>query len=231
MEELEQIRMQVQTMGEITLDFVAAAVDSLVGLNADTAKNIRRSEKEMDKLYSKLDETCITIIATQQPVGRHLRFLISSLKIASELERIADYANNIAKRVQKKMPKADLVNYTTAMVTIKNMSDIASNMLHKSLTAYQNNDATTIDGIVMQIDAVNDFKRKLLQEISSVSIANGNCRTLLELHTSIRYIKRVADRAINICESVFYIETGYYYAKKCNTVKIVENCQSIKELV
>jgi phosphate transport system protein len=162
-------------------------------------------------------------------VGRHLRFLIASFKIAIELERIADYANNIAKRVQKKMPKADLVNYMTTSGTIKAMGEIAVNMLEKAMTAYQNNDATTVDDILVQVDAVNALKRKLLQEISGVGVANSTCKALLELHTSIRYIERVADRAINIGEAVFYLETGFPYTKKRNTKKLAKYIQNNKE--
>ncbi len=229
MEELDQIRTLTQKMGEITLGFVASAVDSLVGLDAENAKRIRPAEKEIDNLYVKLDELCITTIATQQPVGRHLRFLIASFKIAIELERIADYANNIAKRVQKKMPKADLVNYMTTSGTIKAMGDIAGNMLEKAMTAYQNNDATTIDDILVQVDAVNALKRKLVHEISDVGVGNSTCKVLLELHTSIRYIERVADRAINIGEAVFYLETGYPYIKKRNKKKLAKYIPNNKE--
>ena len=214
-QELEMIRALIRQMGETTLKFVEASVTCLVAFDMAQAKNIRHYESEIDRMYREIDEKCVAIIATQQPIAGDLRFLIASIKIAGEIERIADYANNIAKRVQKKLPNEDLAQCGTLCGMVRTMGDQAVSMLKDSLLAYTEGDANRIDNIVSQDEMVDQLNRTLLSEIiNTVAPSSKNQQTVLELHTAIRYIERVADRATNIGEAVFYMSTGFPYVKK-----------------
>ena len=100
--ELAGIKQLTLEMGQKTVDAVRFATQALISNDADIAGKARSLEKEVDVLYRQIDDRCIVSIATQQPMAGDLRFLVSTLKIATEIERIADYANNIAKMVQRK---------------------------------------------------------------------------------------------------------------------------------
>lgn len=214
-QELERIRNYIKQMGETTLAFVEASLSCLVAFDMAAAKDIRHYESEIDRMYREIDEKCVAIIATQQPTAGDLRFLIASIKIAAEIERIADYANNIAKRVQKKLPGEELVQYDTLCSMVKVMGNQAASMLKEALLAYVEGDANRVDNIVSQDEAVDQLNRTLLSEIiNTVAPSSKSQQAVLELHTAIRYIERVADRATNIGEVVFYMSTGFPYVKK-----------------
>jgi phosphate transport system protein len=214
--ELEVIRSMINQIGEKAASFVAAAVDCLVTLDVEAAKEIRRTEREIDELYRAVDEKCVAIIATQQPMAGDLRLLIASIKIAGEIERIADYANNIAKRVQKKLPDSELgSSHHYVSGSVKTMGEHAVTMLREALRSYQGKD-TDLAETVMAKDAVVDaLNKSLLNDIINNVVPHSRDQAVvLELHTAIRYIERVADRATNIAEAVFYISTGFPYTKK-----------------
>ncbi|MDF2568736.1 MAG: phoU 2, partial [Sporomusa sp.] len=157
-----------------------------------------------------IDERCITTIATQQPAAVDLRFLVSTIKIANELERVADYANNIAKIVQKKFPRLDLTAVKPLSERITEIGNMAAGMLTDSIKAYECNDADLASQVRERDAVVNKLNKALLKDILEIAIANpNNQEVVLEYSVAIRYIERVADRATNIAEWVFYIATGF----------------------
>lgn len=208
--ELAGIREAVKLMGEKTTLSVITAVNSFAGNNAETAMRSRQYEKEVDSMYKEIDDQCIVTIATQQPAAVDLRFLVSTIKIANELERVADYANNIAKIVQKKFPRLDLTALDPLSEQVIEIGNMAAGMLADSIKAYEANDAALASQVRERDAVVNKLNKALLKEILNIAMTNpNNQEVVLEYNVAIRYIERVADRATNIAEWVFYIATGF----------------------
>ncbi|WP_371381555.1 phosphate signaling complex protein PhoU [Sporomusa aerivorans] len=210
MQELTGIREAIKNMGERATLSVQMAVGSFTTNDVSCAMRSRQYEKEVDAMYKEIDDKCIVTMATQQPAAIDLRFLVSSIKIANEIERIADYANNIAKIVQKKFPGLELSSLAPVSARITKLGDMAVEMLADSIKAYELNDAN-LASLVRERDVeVNKLNKQLLKDILNIAIDNpGNQEVVLEYNVAIRYIERVADRATNIAEWVFYIATGY----------------------
>ncbi len=213
-EKLMEISRLINQMGRQTTIFVAGVVEALVVFDGEGARNVRHHESEVDELYRIIDEKCITLIATQQPAAGDLRFLISSVKISGEIERIADYANNIAKIIHKKLPELELRPVSHLGSAIRSMGVLAVEMLADAVQAFENKDRMFVDVAKQRDMEVNKAHRNLFKLMIGTGCPDSNVQTaILELYTAVRYLERVADRAVNIAEWVFYMETGFHYKK------------------
>jgi phosphate transport system protein len=210
LQELADIRESIKTMGERATLSVETAVSSFAANDVSHAAQSRQYEKEVDAMYKEIDEKCIVTMATQQPTAIDLRFLVSSIKIANEIERVADYANNIAKIVQKKFPGLDLTSLAPLADRVSKLGEMAVAMLADSIKAYELKDANLASQVRERDAEVNKLNKQLLKDILNIAVANpGNQEAVIEYNVAIRYLERVADRSTNIAEWVFYIATGY----------------------
>ena len=211
-EELANIKNLTLTMGQKTVDAVRFATQALVANDPDMAAKARELEKEVDVLYRQVDDRCIVSIATQQPMAGDLRFLVSTLQIATEIERIADYANNIAKMVQRKFSNEDMSPTESLKPSVDIMSREALSMLMEALEAYEKNDSD-LAALVPKRDAlVNRLNKDLFRNILAMATVKKYANELaMDFHTAVRYIERVADRSGNIAEYVYYAATGYRF--------------------
>ncbi len=210
--ELAAIKQLTLEMGHKTVDAVKFAAQALINNDAEIAGKARSLEKEVDGMYRQIDDRCIVSIATQQPMAGDLRFLVSTLKIATEIERIADYANNIAKMVQRKFSAEDMSPTDSMKPAVDIMSREAVSMLAEALAAYEKNDAD-MAMLVPQRDAlVNRLNKDLFRNILAMATVKKYANELaMDFHTAVRYIERVADRSGNIAEYVYYAATGYRF--------------------
>ena len=214
-EKLLHIQQQVERMGLMTADFIDSTVEAMIAMNAVEAKAVRQDEKQIDAVFRQVDERCIVLMATQQPAAGDLRFLVSSMKIASELERIADYANNIAKKVQRQR----LTDMTAFLGEewngkVRTIGRTASSMLREAVQAYVQHDAAAVASIVAKDEIVNGLNKALFTDILRAAPSEqAELAAVFEVHTVIRYIERMADRSTNIAEQVFYMSKGFPYTK------------------
>jgi phosphate transport system protein len=213
--DLEKIRTEIIEMGQKTVHSVEVAVKSLSTLNVNDAEVSRQYEKAVDTLNAVIDKSCIITIATQAPAATDVRFLVASLKIASEIERVADYANNIAKSVQKRLTTEDVKPFHSLMPDIETLGIKAAGLLADAVTAYQTNDAELSNTIRQQDSEINKLHKDIVRRLAFVSLSNAKEQAvLLEINNAVRYLERVADRATNVAEWVFYISTGFPAAKQ-----------------
>ena len=210
--ELAGIKQLTLEMGQKTVDAVKFAAQALINNDAEIAGKARSLEKEVDGMYRQIDDRCIVSIATQQPMAGDLRFLVTTLKIATEIERIADYANNIAKMVQRKFSAEDMSPTDSMKPAVDIMAREAVSMLTEALAAYEKNDAD-MALLVPQRDAlVNRLNKDLFRNILAMATVKKYANELaMDFHTAVRYIERVADRSGNIAEYVYYAVTGYRF--------------------
>jgi phosphate transport system protein len=197
--------------------------DNLISLSGSVARAIRSSVKFLKnrdmrgaemlvdadeeinlKCYS-IEEDCLEIIATQQPVAGDLRLLFSVLQITTELERIADYAKGIA-RISLKLGKKPLVK---PLIDIPRMTDIACTMLEDAIRAFideSDEAAREIPSRDVEIDMLYEqIQRELLTFfMSEPSKLEGSLMLLWVAHN----LERIGDRVINICERIIFNVTG-----------------------
>ena len=210
--ELAAIKQLTLEMGQKTVEAVRFAAQALINNDADIAGKARSLEKEVDVLYRQIDDSCIVSIATQQPMAGDLRFLVSTLKIATEIERIADYANNIAKMVQRKFSSEDMSPTESLKPAVDIMSREAVSMLTEALAAYEKNDADLAMLVPKRDALVNRLNKDLFRNILAMATVKKYANELaMDFHTAVRYIERVADRSGNIAEYVYYAVTGYRF--------------------
>ena len=211
-EELAGIKRLTLEMGKKTVEAVKLAAQSLLTNDAEIAARARSLEKEVDEIYRRVDDRCIVSIATQQPMAGDLRFLVSTLKIATEIERIADYANNISKMVQRKFAHEDMSPTASMKPALDIMAREATSMLLEALEAYEKNDPDMALLVPKRDALVNRLNKDLFRNILAMATVKQYANELaMDFHTAVRYIERVADRSGNIAEYVYYAATGYRF--------------------
>jgi phosphate transport system protein len=199
----------VLTMGGRTAEAVNLAVQALVGNDAATAARAREIEKQVDAMYYVIDEHCLDALAAGACSREEVNFVTSSLKIAMELERTCDYANQIAKLVQRKFASQDMKPLAPLHGPLACMKDQSLEMLQGALECYRSLDCNLTRQVIAKDTTVDKSNRDLFRDMVCVlSVHPWAQETIMDYHVAIRYIERVGDRATNIAELVFYIVQG-----------------------
>jgi phosphate transport system protein len=205
-QELAKLNKKLLTMSAMVEERVHKAAQIIETKNQEMMQAIIRTDYEVDDLEIEIEEDCLKILALHQPVAKDLRFLIAVIKINSEMERIANIAVNIAKRVQNisKFKHAGAVSYDFAK-----MSEKAVLMLKKSIDALVNGDAALARSLFVDDDEVDALKDLCYEDIK-VRIKNDPEHPGYHINTFLlgRHLERIADRAVNIGEEVIYLVEG-----------------------
>ncbi|MCU0485066.1 MAG: phosphate signaling complex protein PhoU [Anaerolineales bacterium] len=197
---------QVLVLGSMVEVSVQSALQSLQRRDFAAARAIYAADQRVNEKRYALEQDCITLIATQQPMARDARFLAAVLEIITELERIGDYAKGICK-INLLMGEEPVD--PAVMLLLQKMADLGLDMLRRSLDAFINQDITAARAIPNEDDQVdnlyNQVYRMLLERmiISPISIDRGN-----HLMWAAHNLERMADRVSNICERIVYVNTG-----------------------
>lgn len=208
-EEFAWLKSSVLTMGYKTLEAVDNSITSILMKDTVSAANARGIEKQIDDMYHTINEYCLNALANQAYTRININFLVNSLKIAIELERIGDYANQIAKIEQKKLSKQNTDILDPVKNSVAKMKTQTVDMLKSALLCYENFDAHLVQSIIDMDDAVDQKNRELFRQMICLgSINPWSQEVVMDCYTVVRYIERVGDRATNIAELVYYIIKG-----------------------
>ncbi|MDR1702949.1 MAG: phosphate signaling complex protein PhoU [Sporomusaceae bacterium] len=212
--QFQEIRELIQQMGAKTIIMLTKSIQALLANDMDAALFVRQQEKEVDALYLVIEKLCANYIASGEQSEENARFLVAALKISSELERIADYGNNIAKLSQDTFPYLDLSMLTTLLGSFEEMALESASMLKDALKAYEENDEQLALRVLAYDKTVNSLHRKIFKGILAlVTVKPWTQEASLYLHTTVRYLERAADRSTNIAQLVFYVKSGKHYAE------------------
>lgn len=202
-------------MGGKTIEAVDKATDALVKEDASLAAVARELEKTVDAMYHVINERCLDLLSGQQRSREEVNFLVSSLKIAVELERICDYANQVAKLVQRKFAHQATEPTASLADVVGTMRKETVCMLQAAICAYQLLDAEAASKIDASDCVVDKCNRQVFRNILCILSVNPWAQELvLDYHVAVRYIERMADRATNISELVYYIANGRPFKQK-----------------
>jgi len=204
-EQLQDVLKQITIMGSLTESMITLAMRMLVERDESLADEIYRKEDEVNALQVSIDDTAIGLIATQQPVGKDVRFLFMTSKIVTDLERIADQAKNICQNAQFVLAQPPL----KPMVDLPIMAEIAQKMVRDALTAVIDRDVALAERIMQEESKVDAFRDQVFRTLLTYMMADpGTIQRALSLILISRNIERIGDHATNIAEEAIYIVQG-----------------------
>jgi phosphate transport system protein len=203
---LLRINDKLEQMSKLTEKQLIKAVDSFVKLNNQMADEVLAGDDEIDNLNEVIELESINLISLQQPVDYDLRFFITAMRISRELERISDYACDIAEttfRLQGKVLPFKLPNNLPKLV------DLVLKMLAKSLKGHFGKDlsvARQMDGDDNEVDSLFQLLSQELLEWMKKNPEYVEPASMILL--IIRYLERIGDHIVNISEMTIFMETG-----------------------
>lgn len=210
-EDITRLRGLIAEMGGLAEVSIGEAMEALVKGNKDLAEAVVARDKRIDALEAEIDRLAIRVIALRAPMADDLREVIAALKIAGVVERIGDYAKNIAKTSVKIEGRRQFEPLTL----IPAMGEIAASMVHDVLTAYAARDADLAAEIVSRDDKVDAFYESIFRNFVSHMMENpATISSGAQLLFVARNIERIGDHATNVAEMVYYAATGSYLTDK-----------------
>lgn len=202
---LLEIQNDVLVMGTMVGEAILLSIDALTKRDLDLAQKIIANDQKINQKRFDIEEKCIQLIATQQPLANDLRFIVAVLNIITEVERIGDYAGGIAKitiMIGNEPPLKPLID-------IPRMANQTVDMLHRSLDAFINHDADTAMKISVEDDIVDGLYDQITRELLTFMLEDPKTITRATRLTWVAHdLERSADRVTNICERVIFVETG-----------------------
>lgn len=202
---LREIQEEILTLGSMVEKAILRSVEALKNRDLKLAEQLIEDDKIINNKRFEIEERCISLIATQAPMASDLRTIVSVLNITSELERIGDYAEGIARIVILIGDEPPL----KPLIDIPRMAEKTVNMLQRSLDAFVNRDADAVRAIITEDDEVDNLYDQVFRELLSFMIEDPRTVTrATRLIWVAHNLERAADRVTNICERVVFIVTG-----------------------
>ena len=202
---LREIQDEVLVMGSMAEKALTSSVKALKERDLGLAQQIVTDDIRVNQKRFEIEEKCIQLIATQQPMASDLRTIISALSIVSEVERIGDHAEGIAKIVVMIGDEPPL----KPLIDIPRMTEKTVDMLHRSLDTFVKGDADAARKIVAEDDEVDNLYDQVFRELLTFMAEDPKTITrATRLIWVAHNLERSADRITNICERVVYMVTG-----------------------
>jgi phosphate transport system protein len=201
-EELDELKARLLTMGGLAEERLRTAVRGLVERNHELLVDVIGGDSRIDALQMEIDRRCFTLIALYQPVAIDLRTVVSALKINADLERVGDFAVNIAEVAQRYL----LHPPVKPLIDLPRMGELALRMLREALDAFVTRDVNLAQSVLRQDDWLDAFKEQIFREVLTYML--GDSRTIepgIDLILMSRHLERVGDHATNIAEDVIFI--------------------------
>ncbi|MBO9712695.1 phosphate signaling complex protein PhoU [Sphingomonas sp.] len=212
-QDIGQLRALVSQMGGLAEEALGDAMTALSRNDVALAREVRRKDKAIDAIESEIERAAVRVIALRAPMADDLREVIAALKIAAVIERIGDYAKNIAKRVP--MIHAEGEERIEVISILPAMGQIASDMVHDALDAFSARDAEKARRVCDSDNALDDFYDSIFRTLVTFMVENP--RTISQVAHLLfvaKNIERIGDHATNVAEMVYFAATGQYLADR-----------------
>ncbi|MDF0488798.1 phosphate signaling complex protein PhoU [Sphingomonas sp. H39-1-10] len=210
-DEIGQLRGLIAQMGGLAEQAIDDAIEALKHHDLETAAEIVRNDKKIDQLEVQAEELAVRIIALRAPLADDLRDVVAALKIAGVIERIADYAKNIAKRT----PLIDSHGQIEPLSVLPAMATLAIEMVHDVLDAFAARDPEAAQQVCARDRAVDDFYNSLFRVLVTHMMENpATIGQVTHLLFIAKNLERIGDHATNIAEMVYFAATGTHMAER-----------------
>ena len=198
---IESLKGEVLSMAGLARQNLEKAMKSLLERDIDLARNVIADDSDVDELERKIDQAGMEILVRFHPVASDLRLIVTSMKMAHNLERISDHAVNIAKR-SKKICKSTALEEVSLAEPLYSMADA---LLRDSLTAYTDGNADLGESLKARDKELDKLHKQMIASLTArLEDSDGRAENLLHLIFVARSIERIGDLAVNIGEdSVF----------------------------
>ncbi len=203
--ELNDLKKKLLLMGGSVESQLQDVLQALIERNSDLAIRVVENDLPINTLDVEIDETCLRLLALHHPTAGDLRFITTTMKISTELERMSDLAGNIAERAIELNSEPQLKPY----IDIPRMAEWTIQMVKECLDAFVNRDAELARKVCRDDDFVDDLTEQLFRELVSFMLEDSRTITRAARLTFIgKYYERIADHATNIAELVVYLVEG-----------------------
>jgi phosphate transport system protein len=204
-DDINALRALIAEMGGLTEDAIDNAIKALSTRNEDLAQQVVEGDKRIDELDAQIEKLVVQTIALRAPLADDLREIIAVLKISNMVERMGDYAKNIAKRVETVSSSKTV----EPLSLLPSMAQIAREMVKSALDAYVARDPVKAAQVIERDRAVDDFYNSIFRTMVTFMMENPK---MISESAHIMFIaknlERIGDHATNIAEMVSYIVTG-----------------------
>jgi len=203
--EERQLKDTILRMGSIVAEQVLAAIDALEKHDAEAATAVIEGDERLNREQHDVSNLVFMTIATQQPVARDLRFLLTLDQVAGDLERMGDNAGSVAKQARKMAPLAPLPNYAQ----LSRMGRLVAQLVRDILVAVVDVDADKAREVARRDDEVDELYHAIFAETLDLmrddpDHVDRGARVIFAAH----YLERIGDRVTNIAEDIVYLSTG-----------------------
>lgn len=204
-QDIELLTRKIIEMGGVVEHQIAQAIDALVQRDVERAQAVIERDDQVDRLEEEIDQRAIRLLATRQPMAVDLRLIAMALKISNDLERIGDYAVNMAVRIERLARTPPL----KPLYTIPRMAQIAQEMVKGVLDAYVERDADHAVAVWLRDDEVDEMYVSLFRELVTYMLEDPrNISSCLDLLFIAKNLERIGDHATNVAEKIHYMIHG-----------------------
>lgn len=213
---IENLDEKISDLATLVVEQIEKSIRCFMGKDLSGAADVIANDLNVNRLRWEIEEFCVYLIATQQPVALDLRKLISGTHIAVELERMGDYAEGIARVTKELPPKFDIGMYPELREIFSSMEDLSSKMLKKSIEAFLIGDRDKAVAMSHEVCGEDDAVDKLCAQVYDFMHHFRDRRfkdeerkyIVMRLSWIAHNLERMADRATNIAERTIYLATG-----------------------
>jgi len=201
-----ELRSRLLEMGAVAEEMVHISMAALIDRDEGLAAEIEAREEQVNRFHIEIDDRCFKVLARFQPAAADLRRVVASMKINSDLERIADLAVNMSQSTAMLMRFRPLKK---TVFDIPRMAEIGKGMLREALNAYASNDANLAASVIERDSLEDYFKRQSFDELLAMMKEDSSTVSrALSLVLISRNLERIADHAANIAEDVVFMVQG-----------------------
>jgi len=204
--DLEAVQAQIMKMGGLVENAILEAAISLETRDEERAEAVRKADKAIDALEELINEEAARVIALRAPIAVDLRVVLSVIKVSANLERIGDYAKNLAKRTSVLSQMAPVNDSAGAL---RRMAKEVERMLKDALDAYVARDAELAQDVIDRDVEIDQMYNALFREFLTFMMEDPrNITACMHLHFIAKNIERMGDHVTSIAEQVIYLVTG-----------------------
>lgn len=205
--ELEDLNQCIVTLAELSGKALSDAMDSLFTNDIEKANDVIKNDIHINRKELEINDKVVLLIAKQQPVATDLRRIVGFLRIATDIERMADHAKNIA---QSTIHLGD--NRIPMLDNLEKFHRLVQNMLEKAIIAFRSEDVNIAKELGKIDNEADKLYNDVISELLGMTATNsGNTLYIMQLALCARYLERFADHITNIGESILYLVRGVNY--------------------
>ncbi|MFJ7637210.1 phosphate signaling complex protein PhoU [Peribacillus sp. NPDC097264] len=207
--QLKELQGKIVELAELASGAITKSFMALENRDFEEALGVIEDDTKADLLEEEINDFAILLIAKQQPVAIDLRRIIAAIKIASDMERMADFGVNIAKSAIRIGDQPFILPITS----LKEMYDITLKMIELSIDAFEREDITLAREIIEMDDEVDRFYGDMIRSLLRLS-DEKNLQQVTQLSFIARYLERTADHTTNIAENIYFLVRGRYISRR-----------------